>query len=151
RPGEGGSEAAAGKGSGGGGAGKRKGSEGGRRLASPRRVRFADGPLGGAADGHPAAEGRGGPLRPVRELGGGAVRGGGSVSKRDVRELERPELLGNEEYEHSLKKLRVRVGLLPAAPPARPFASKLKAVEVPGVGKLRRHASRAAASAPVDA
>ncbi|GLC40949.1 hypothetical protein PLESTB_000963400 [Pleodorina starrii] len=94
--------------------------------AAVKKVRFAAGPLkapAGGPDGHPAAEGR--VAKPVRILDGGLARGI-TVTKKDVRELELPELLGNEQYMHSMTKLKIRVGLLPAKPPSRPHASKPK-------------------------
>ncbi|GFR43357.1 hypothetical protein Agub_g4428 [Astrephomene gubernaculifera] len=96
------------------------------RRREPKKVRFAQGPLrapAGGPDGHPTAEGR--VAKPVRILDGGASRAS-SVTKKDVRELDQPELLGNTQYEFSLTKLKIRVGLLPPAQPARPFASNPK-------------------------
>ncbi|PNW82069.1 hypothetical protein CHLRE_06g272475v5 [Chlamydomonas reinhardtii] len=86
-----------------------------------KRVRFAPGPLSApaaGADGHPTQEGR--VARPVRYLDSPFSRGK-NVTKKDVRELE--EWLEGPEYEPSLTKLKVRVGLLPAAPLMRPHAT----------------------------
>lgn len=72
---------------------------------SLRKVRFAPGPLtapAGGPDGHPVAEGR--VAKAVRILDGTFARGV-TVSKKDVRELDMPELLGNEQYEHSMNKV----------------------------------------------
>ncbi|GIL93009.1 hypothetical protein Vretifemale_20425 [Volvox reticuliferus] len=89
-----------------------------------KRVNFAPGPLtapAGGPDGHPVAEGR--IAKPVRILDGRFTRGV-TVTKKDVQELDLPDLLGNEQYHHSMTKLKIRVGLLPTRPPARPHVSR---------------------------
>ncbi|GIL67314.1 hypothetical protein Vafri_20726 [Volvox africanus] len=104
-----------------------------------KRVNFAPGPLtapAGGPDGHPVAEGR--IAKPVRIRDGRFTRGV-TVTKKDVQELELPDLLGNEQYHHSITKLKIRVGLLPSSAPARPHVSR--PMKVAGKQTKRRNAA----------